>query len=304
MSKQFIFVVLFLASIKIFAQPYDPSKDKIEFIGDTPYSQEDLIKAELRTGMYLSAYTALTQNAITSPCDTLYDVDDTISGCNWSTLPWEHKRAVLNNVSGFPGCIVIATYKVRDCPYNPFIRQIKLVSYTTDFYIPGSNIGCDSLSTYLTSGNETDKNLKLQLLEEHLYREISEFEAGDPAEFSFCDPSGNPTSNSIPRQIFYREEPCKSKVLLEIEQASAMHYLYVNVPCTTVTGCCKTWFTFCKDSLGNVVTHINKEPVGSNCNGYPTELLVESIVNAFSNNPDFIGAIITPTLLPCKNTCN
>ncbi|MBR3091030.1 MAG: hypothetical protein IKH10_03435 [Bacteroidetes bacterium] len=304
MPKQTLLIVLFLASFKIFAQPYDPTADPIDFIGDIPYNEQETIRSALNMGIYVSAYTVLTQNAITSPCDTLYDVDDTISGCNWTTLPWESKRAVVNNIPGFPGCIVIATYMVKDCPYNPFIRQIKLVSYTTDFYLPGSNIGCDSLASYLDTNDLQEKNFRLSYIEDYLYQSISEHEAGDPANFSLCDPYGNPSSNSIPRQIFYREMPCKSKVLLEIKKVSETHYLYVNVPCTTVTGCCKTWFTFCKDSLGNVVTHINRTPVGSICNGFPTESVIENIVYSFSINPNFIGAVITPTSLPCENTCN
>ena len=302
MPKQTLLIVLFLASFKIFAQPYDPTADPIDFIGDIPYNEQETITTALNMGICVSIYASLRQTALVTPCDTLYDIDDTISGCNWTTLPWEYCRAVVNTIPGFPNCKVYAVYKVRKCSYNPLIRQIKLVSYSAN-YIPDSSLGCDSLANYLDTNDVDEQNIRLRYIEDYLYFSISKREAEKAGDFSLCDPSGNPSSNSLYQQIFYREETCKSVFLVKYQTNTRTKQDYYDVPCIS-TGCCKTWYTFCKDSLGNVISHINKTPVIDNCVGIAPEIYTDPILQIYNYEPDINNATIDHRTLPCENTCN
>ncbi|MBQ6269017.1 MAG: hypothetical protein IJK61_02710 [Bacteroidetes bacterium] len=302
MQKLILLYLLIMASMPIFSQPYDPSYDPIEFIGLYDTNMRHSIATELWSGMPNILFNQLKHSFIPNPCDSLDDMNDSISGCIWNTIPWSYYQGVINILSGFPGCSVWTVYRVRICPNNPSKKQIELVSFSAN-YIAGSNIGCDSLANYLSTGTDEQKAIKLLDIEDEIYELISQYEAEKTAPFVSCDSLGN----NLPHQVFYREKICKSKLLLNVQTAAAVFSYYLDFACNMgEAGCCKTTVSFCKNSFGETVRYVNKEQIGITCDGYPTDSDYGEILSneynywlQFVNNP-----IISFTAFPCENSCN
>ncbi|MBQ6269106.1 MAG: hypothetical protein IJK61_03165 [Bacteroidetes bacterium] len=295
MKRFSVLLTIFFISMPLFGQLLDP----IDFIGTFPPDVKDSISNHLNFGLQHDIYLHISYNFVPSPCDTLADLDDTLSGCNWSSVPWTSHQAVINNVPGFPNCTIWAVYMERSCPSNPLIKQIDLVSFSTNSTTLGTNFGCTLLDSYLSTGTDSLKAVKLLDLENDLYQSISRYEAEQMGTFSSCDSLGNYLS----QYFFYRQNSCKAKILLEVQMASAVFSFCEDIVCNGDAGCCKTTISFCKDSLGTVVQNIQHESNVMNCNSYPTELDFQDLLESYYTDPNFNNPTIFFSLLPCINSC-
>lgn len=289
MKKLVYPLFIFIFSIQLFAKSTNPV-----FIGDFSPNFKDSITSEIKSGIYSNPLDFIIVEPNPSYCDGLVDMDDTISGCIWSSIQWITYPTYIV-LPDFPYCTFHVLYRVKHCPNNPSISQIEIISFSYE----SMGSGCDTLVNYLNSGDELTKLIKLREIENDLYLAISEYEVGQIASLLPCDSLGN----NSPQLVFYRREACTSKVLINIEYASVIYHIYRTITCNSGSGCCKTSISFC-DSLGTIIPNIlNNEPVGTPCTGYPIETDYEDLFTLYwQHHPDAVRITITP--LPCFNLCN
>ena len=286
--KYFSYLIAFLISLPLIAEV----TNRDIYIGNFSPSFKEYVASNFNSDIYNIFLNRLQLEPPQSPCD---DMNDTTLGCDWSTIPWCDSIAHLT-LPDYPNCHLLVIYKVRICPNNPLIRQIHLVTYAVEF---PNYTDCLSLANYLNTGTDEEKILKQREIRDKIYFSISEHEAEQIASFSPCDSLGN----YLPQYIFYKEA-CKSIILLNIEYHSVMYSIYEDVACNTEPRCCKTSISFCKDSLGNVNSQITKEIIGTLCDGYPSSLDYQYILDYYiAANPYAVSTSIVE-ILPCMNVCD
>ena len=227
-----------------------------------------------------------------SQCDsTLWNIGDTLSGCDWNSIPWDSIMTCLT-LPNFPDCPLITIYYVRICPNNPFIRQIKLNHFELSD-IPE----CESLRIYLDTGNYYDISLKYQKINEQLDSLIGQYEAEQMAAIPSCDS----LDNNLQQYVFYNEVACKSKILytryIGIDSIPGVIY----IDCSREAGCCKRIVTYCRNSLGDIISaNLTNEQIGDSCVLDPAEVDYEDIIRYLEAHSDSLSY----TILPCTNVCN
>lgn len=286
-NKIFWYLAVFFISIPLFSQ----TNNSIVFIGECTPNVKASVLSDFNSGKYNIFFNRSEENPPSSPCDIYSDMDDTISGCIWSTIPWNFIQSVIF-LPNFPDCPIQVTYWVRICPNDPSIRQIKLDTYLYDT----SNILCYSLHNYINSGNEYERALKMKDLDKDLYLAIGQYEAEQIGPFLPCDS----LNNNMPQQIFYRENSCSSKVFITAEYASVIFFVYADIKCDGAE-CCKTTIEFC-DSLGNIVPHIFNEPMGTPCIDGPIASEFQDLQRYYAKIYEH-ALMLTFQTLPCINKC-
>ncbi|MBQ6269982.1 MAG: hypothetical protein IJK61_07685 [Bacteroidetes bacterium] len=284
MKKIFFFIMAFMVSLPLTAQN---SNSNIN-VSISPAINSDLQQILLNR---------LMQEPSQSFCD---DVNDTASGCDWSTIPWDN-FVDFDTLPDFPDCPLVVSYRVRICPNNPLIRQIDLVDIMINL---GDYPNCDSLYNYLSSGTPEENAIHYQEIKEDIYFSLSQREAEQMADLPPCDSLGN----YLPQTVFYKEQACKAEIVLiyDFEPPFQLYnipkFVFEDIACNREVGCCKTTFSFCQDSLGNINPHITKELLGTICEGYPIELDYEDLLRYYEKL--YPGAYTIFQIYPCVNVCN
>lgn len=284
----FLYLIGFILSLPLMAATSNPI-----FIGDFSPELKNSIISKFNSGNTRDSIIVI-ENPPPTHCDSLTDMYDTISGCIWSTITWNVFTAYVV-LPDFPNCTFHVLYRVKECPNNPSVKQIDIISYAFE----SIGTGCDSLVNYLNSGNDYEKAVKSLEIENDIYLLLGKYEIGQSASFLPCDSLGN----EIPQLIFYRNEACTSMLLVNVEYASYCHRIYRKITCNSGVGCCKTSISFC-DSLGVIVPNVvNNEPIGTVCKGYPIETDYEHLMSFYLEN--FPNAVrITFDTFPCISSCN
>ena len=292
MKKYFLFLISCLFFLPVHAQTNNP----IVFIGDFTPSLKDSITLKFNSGIYNVFWDRLKQDRVQFPCtDELFSIDDTISGCDWSNIPWSDSIAYLT-LPDFPDCPLIVLYRVKICPNNPLIRQIDINTFAIE--LPNYT-SCDSLSNYLNSGVGYEQSIRYQKVYEQLYLLVSQHEAEQIADIPPCDSLGN----YLPQYIFYNEVACKSTIIVNVQYHSMCYPPFIEEVTCIEAGCCKRAVSFCQDSLGTVHSNmITNEPIQTHCNGYPSEFDIETILNYYYEKYHD-AANISYQVLPCLNVC-
>lgn len=285
-----IFIAFFL-SLPLIAENPNPV-----FIGNFTPEAKDVILSKFKSGEYNKLYNTLKDLPLPNLCDdSLWYMNDTISGCDWSNIPWYDSIAVVT-LPNFPSCPIIVIYRVQICPNNPLMRQIDISSFVPQF--PDCP-GCDSLAEYLSFGDEFQQAAALQDIHQQLLFHISQYEAEQISDFPFCDSLGN----YLPQYVFYKQPACKSTLSMTVILDSLPPIPFpidIEIPCSRDIVCCKTTISFCKDSVGNVNPQITKELIGSNCIGdRPAEVDYEFIILYFNTK----GRVLNYNPSRCINVC-
>ena len=282
MKKKIIMVVMaFMVSLPLTAQN---SNSNIN-VSISPAINSDLQQILLNR---------LMQEPSQSFCD---DVNDTASGCDWSTIPWDN-FVDFDTLPDFPDCPLVVSYRVRICPNNPLIRQIDLVDIMINL---GDYPNCDSLYNYLSSGTPEENAIHYQDIKEDIYFSLSQREAEQMADLQPCDSLGN----YLPQTVFYKEQACKSIVTFNCFDSNndTLYSIPIEVVCNREVGCCKTTFSFCQDSLGNTNPQITKELIGIDCSlAYPVELDYEEYFIILATLPGVRYVTADPS--SCFSVCH
>ena len=283
-----IFIAFFL-SLPLIAENPNPV-----FIGNFTPEAKDVILSKFKSGEYNKLYNTLKDLPQPNLCDdSLWYMNDTISGCDWNNIPWYDSIAVVT-LPKFQYCPIIVIYRVQICPNNPLIRQINISGFVPQ---DPNCLGCDSLADYLSFGDEFQHAAILQDIHQQLLFYISQHEAEQIADFPLCDSLGN----YLPQYVFYKQPACKSKLSGTITIGIVPTPIYIDILCSRDIVCCKTTISFCKDNVGNINPQITKELIGSACIGdYPAEVDYEYIILHFyeQNMP-----ISDPSVIQCINVC-
>ena len=286
-----ILTILFtlMVSLSLMAQ----TNNNLIFIGDFSLEHKVSILSEFNSGKYNDFFELSRQIPTQNLCDdTLLDLNDTISGCDWSTIPWNDSSACVA-LPDFPNCTLYIPYRVRICPNNPSIRQLYILGFIMTY--------CEDFQNYLSSGDEFERATKLNYVFQNLYLLISQHEAEQMASIPSCDSLGT----NLPQYIFYTEEACKGKLELNIVLDPINHpepeiMILDNISCSRDAVCCKTSISFCQNNFGELISQINKERIGANCVGdRPVELDYEYLLQVFYQ----IDPNLSFNPLPCTKSC-
>lgn len=290
--KKILMLIAFLVSLPLMAQ----TNKSIVFIGDFTPELKDSVSLKFNSGIYNVFWDRLKHDRVQFPCtDELFSINDTISGCDWSNIPWSDSIAYVT-LPDFPDCPLIVIYRVKICPNNPLIRQIDIISYSIELPYYTS---CESLYNYIYSGVGYEQAIRIQEVYEQLYLLVSQHEAEQIADFPPCDSLGN----YLPQYIFYNEVACKSAIIVNVEYYSVYYPPFIEQVTCIEAGCCKRAVSFCQDSLGIIHSNmITNEPVQAYCNGYPSEFDIENILNYYREKY-YDAANISYEVLPCVNVC-
>lgn len=286
-------IFAFILSLPLIAKETNPI-----ITGSFCSNTTDSILSKNNPDLYNLLLNRLQQDFLLNFLDTLDScgsyVNDTISGCDWSTIPWNDSLVYLS-IPDFPNCTLLVAYKVRICPNNPLIRQIHLVTFAIDY---SYYTECEDFSNYLHSGTEEEKAIKLQEIKDKLYLSISQHESEQMGDFPPCDSLGN----YLPQYVFYKEAACKTEILFKIEYHSVMYFIYEDIVCNKEAGCCKTTISFCQDGLGNPQQQITKEIINSDCYGLPSPIDYQRLLDQYiADHPYAVS--VTFELFPCINAC-
>lgn len=285
MKKTIFLLVVFFISMPLLGQ----TNKHIVFIGDYTPNFKDSVSSILNSDIYrglLEDYPPFFSPQ--TPCD---EIIDTISGCDWNNIPWSDSVALVTTPA-YPNCHILVHYRVRNCPDYPFIRQIDIVTFELIYPIFAD---CSELYIYLITGTDQEIADKLHHLEESLFYAIGEHETEQLGELPLCD--------SLSMQyVFYTEAVCKAKLKVSIEYHSVMYIIYEDITCNIDGGCCKTFFSNCRDELGNTYPIINREPMGNPCDRMPIQPEYQYLIDYYNAlHPEAVN--IDFQTYPCTPTC-
>ena len=289
MKRCIILFVAFLISVSLYSQSKHPV-----FIGDFSPSLKASLISKYNSGKY-NYYKQLRYDPPLSHCeDYLWNTYDSISGCDWGSIQWEDSTAFVT-LPDYPDCPITVHYKVKICPNNPLIRQIKIDMFDIEISPEPS---CENLRNYLDTGNYTEQVFKYQELADSIHFLVDLHEIEQMGAIPSCDS----LNSTFPQYVFYTEEACRSKILLTFLMGEDEQRRVEYIKCSREAGCCKKIVTYCQDSLGNIIRNVlTNEPDGTPCILDPAEVDYEPVLYEYLNNPNI--TVLEYSILPCTNVC-